>query len=86
MDVVLSFLTVSQLDFVEDQLSNSEFLSDDELLDEFIECGLTENQARQALTYRERYLSNVYRIGYTPIRNPGVVLRYNPHRCDFEAE
>ncbi|WP_175687253.1 hypothetical protein [Burkholderia multivorans] len=86
MDTILSTLSASLLAFVEDQLSNDENSPDDELLDHFIANGLTEEQARQALTYRSRYLCNIYETGFTPISNPGVVLRYNPHKRDVEPE
>ncbi|MBY4673891.1 hypothetical protein K6W12_24980 [Burkholderia multivorans] len=86
MDIILASLTASLLVFVEDQLSNNEVSSDEELLDLFIVNGLTGEQALQALTYRNRYLCSIYRTGFTPIRNPGVVLRYNPHTRDFEPE
>lgn len=86
MDPILAALPVSLLSFVEDQLSNNDVSPDEELLEHFIANGLTEEQACQALTYRGRYRCNLYRTGFTPIRNPGVVLRFSPHARDFEAE
>ncbi|HEV2680824.1 MAG TPA: hypothetical protein VGV14_10030 [Rhodanobacter sp.] len=86
MDPILASLPMSLLAYVEGQLSNDEVSSDEEMLDYFVVNGLTDVQARQALTYRGRYLRNLYRTGFTPISNPGVVLRYNPHKRDFETE
>lgn len=86
MDPILAALPGPLLSFIEDQLSNNEVSSDEELLDHFIANGLTRDQAQQALTYRQRYLINIYHIGFSPIRNPGLVLRFNPHVRDFEPE
>ncbi|MBS7560139.1 hypothetical protein KHO49_17510 [Pseudomonas sp. RC4D1] len=79
-------LTQSQLIYVEDQLSNNEASSDEELIQSFIAEGLSEEQAKSALTYRLRYLSNIYRHDRTPIRSPKSVLRFNPHSGLFEPE
>jgi hypothetical protein len=86
MDSILASLSVSSLHLVEDQLSNNEVSSDEELLDYFISNGLTEVQARQALTYRNRYLTNIYLDGFTPILKGAQALRYNPYRRQFEPE
>jgi hypothetical protein len=74
------------LRMVEDQLSNDESSDDEEMIAFFVEKGLTGEQAAQALTYRQRYLINIYRNGFTPIRNHGVILRFNPSAGDFEPE
>jgi len=50
MDPILASLPASLLSFVEDQLSNNDVSPDEELLDHFIANGLTDEQARQALT------------------------------------
>ena len=84
MDPILASLPASLLRFVEDQLSNNEVSSDEELLDDFISNGLTEAQARQALTYRDQYLVNIYLDGFTPILKGAQALRYNPHCRQFE--
>lgn len=65
-------------------MSNNEVSSDDELLGHFIENGLTEAQARQALTYRDLYVSHIYLDGFTPICMGTQALRYNPHSRQFE--
>lgn len=86
MDPILATLSTAQLALVEGQLSNDDVSPDDEIMERFIEAGLTEEQGRQALTYRDRYLNAMYLDGYTPIRNPGVVLRYDPYKRDFIPE
>jgi hypothetical protein len=68
MDTILSSLSVSLLAFVEDQLSNNDVSSDDELLEHFVASGLTEVQARHALTYRD--------LPHRPGR-----LHAGPHGC-----
>ena len=85
-DTILSSLPESLLSFVEDQLSNNEVSSEEELVDQFIVNGLSGEQARHALTYRDRYRCNIYQTGFTPIRNPGAVLRFDPHTGNFEPE
>lgn len=86
MNTTLPSLSDDLLRLVEDQLANNEWASGEELVAYFVEAGLAEEQAREAISYRNRYLVNLYREGFTPIRNPGVVLRYNPHKRDFEPE
>ena len=84
MDPIFKSLSNSLLRFVEDQLSNSEVSSDEELLEHFIRSGLTETEARRALTYRVEYLTHLYLDGFTPIRKGSEALRYNPHSRQFE--
>jgi len=84
MDSILSSLSADLLRFVEDQLSNAESSSDDELFELFVANELTEEQARQALIYRSQYLCNIYLNGYTPIRKGALARRYNPHSGCFE--
>lgn len=84
MDPLLASLPASLLPFVEDQLSNNDVSPDEELLDHFIANGLTEEQARQALTYRASYSANIYLEGFTPIRKADEALRFNAHTRQFE--
>ncbi|OWJ93201.1 hypothetical protein B6S59_17370 [Pseudomonas sp. A46] len=86
MDAILAALPESLLVFVEDQLSNNEVSSDEELLEHFIASGLSGEQARHALTYRDRYRRDIYLQGFTPIRTPDAALRFNPHTRDFEPD
>lgn len=51
MDPILAAPPPSLLSCVEGQLSNDEVSSDEEMLEHFISNGLTEEQARQALTF-----------------------------------
>lgn len=82
-DLMLASLPATLLAFVEDQLSNNEVSSDEELIEHFLGNGLTEAEARQALTYRGRYLSRVYLEGVTPIRKGRGALRFDPHSRQF---
>jgi hypothetical protein len=84
MDPILSSLSPDALRFVEDQLSNDESSPDHELFEHFVINGLTDEQARQAMTYRARYLGNIYLNGFTPIRKGAHARRYNPHSGRFE--
>ena len=86
MDSILTTLPADLLRFVEDQLSNCDVCSDEELRDHFIDNGLTEAQATQALTYREQYLQHIYLEGFTPIRTGAQALRFNPHSRQFEPD
>ena len=81
MNTLSSSISESAHRFVEDQLSNNEVSSDDELLGHFIENGLTE---AQALTYRDLYLSHIYLDGFTPICMGTQALRYTPHSRQSE--
>ena len=84
MDSILSSITLAMLHRVEDQLTNNESASDQELLDDFVANGLTRAQAQQALTYRSSYLRNIYLDGFTPILKGKQALRFNPTRRQFE--
>lgn len=86
MDPILTSLPPELLDYVEVQLSNDEVSSDEEMLDYFVANGLTEEQARQALTYRDKYLNNIYLNGFTPITAVDEALRFNPYTRQFEPE
>ncbi|MBN0350633.1 hypothetical protein JTM62_35045, partial [Pseudomonas aeruginosa] len=63
MDPILAALPASLLKLVEGSLSHDEVSSDEEMQEYFISNGLTEEQARQALTYRDQYLNNIYLDG-----------------------
>lgn len=84
MDPILTSLPDSLLRLVEDQLSNNENSPDEELLEHFLESGLTEIEARHALSYRDQYLTYIYLDGFTPIRLGKEALRYNPYTRQFE--
>ena len=84
MDPILASLSEPLLRLVEDQLSNNEVSSDEELLDHFVSSGLTKAQAWQALVYRSRYLCNIYREGFTQILEGAQALRFNPYSRRFE--
>jgi len=86
MDPILAALSPSLLKLVEGSLSNDEVSSDEEMQEYFISNGLTEEQARQALTYRDRYLNNIYLEGFTPITSADEPLHFNPHTRQFEPD
>ena len=86
MDLILAALSPSLLALVEGSLSNDEVSSDEEILEYFISSGLTEEQARQALTYRDQYLRNIYLDGFTPITAADKALHFNPHTRQFEPD
>ena len=86
MDPILAALPPLLLKLVEGSLSNDEVSSDEEMLEYFISNGLTDEQARQALTYRDQYLNNIYLEGFTPITAVDEALHFNPHTQQFEPD
>ncbi len=86
MDPILAALLPSLLKLVEGSLSNDEVSSDEEMLEYFIGNGLTEEQARQALTYRDQYLNNIYLEGFTPIISVDEALHFNQHTRQSEPD
>ena len=85
MDPILAALPPSLLKLVEGSLSNDEVSSDEEMQEYFISNGL-EEQAQQALTYRDQYLNNIYLDGFTPITAVDEALHFNPHTRQFEPD
>lgn len=83
MDELLSSITPRQLALIEDQLSNNEVSSHEELHSHFLLAGLTPAQAKQALTYRDVYLREIFLEGHTPILKGDEALKFDPHRCEF---
>jgi len=86
MDPILAALPPSLLKLVEGSLSNDEVSSNEEMLEYFISNGLTEEQARHALTYRDQYLNAIYLDGLTPITAVDESLHFNPHTRQFEPD
>ncbi|MEA9585950.1 hypothetical protein VC279_06440 [Xanthomonas sp. WHRI 10064A] len=86
MDPILAALSPSLLAFVEASLSNDETSSDDEMREHFVRSGLTKEQARQALTYRDQYLDHVYLEGFTPITSADEALHFDPHARRFTPD
>lgn len=84
VDPFLSSLSDEVLRLVEDQLSNNDVASDEELHAHFIAKGLTDVQATRALHYRSHYLQTIYLEGHTPIRKGKQAIRFDPHRRQFE--
>ena len=60
-------LRSDQVAWVEERLSNDEVSSDEELVGYFVTNGLSMDQARAILTYRQDYLLNIYWIGEGPL-------------------
>ncbi|MEA9822403.1 hypothetical protein VDF98_03475 [Xanthomonas campestris pv. raphani] len=83
MDPILAALSPALVALVEGSLSNDEVSSDEEMRAHFIGNGLTEEQARQALTYRDQYLHYIYLEGFTPITSADQALHFNPHTRQF---
>ena len=60
-------LSADQVAWIEDQLSNDEVSSDEELLGYFVDNGLSLPQARGVLVHRQHYLLNIYWVGEGPL-------------------
>ena len=86
MDPILATLPPSLLALVEGSLSNDEVSSDEEMLAYFIDNGLSEEQARQALTYRDQYLNTISLEGFTPITSADEPRHFNPHTRQSEPD
>lgn len=84
MASVFSALTEAQLQLIEDQLSNNESSTDEELFEFFIEEGVPVSAARQAIGYRDQYLTEIYQEGRTPIRQGNNASRYSPQERQFK--
>ncbi len=85
MDDLLASLSPQLLRVVESTLSNDEVSDDADLVSYFVGCGLTQEQATRALSYRSSYLVNLFLEGHTPIRKGGEAIRFNPDTSCFES-
>lgn len=83
-DPVLASLPERTLVAVEDALSNDESSTDAEMAQYLLDIGLTEEQARHAVSYRDVYRLNMWIGCYTPIRSP-VLVRYNGATGEYET-
>ncbi|WP_394538774.1 hypothetical protein PRJ39_24985 [Lysobacter enzymogenes] len=81
-DELLAGLDARILDAVEDTLSNDELSTDAEIARFLMDIGLTEAQAKRAVSYRDVYRLNLWVGGCTPIRS-GVRLRYDGETGQF---
>lgn len=86
IDPILTSLQVALPPFVEGQLSNDEVSSDKEMCDFLITHGFTEEQARQALTYRDLYFNTIDLEGFTPITSAKAALHFNLHTRQLEPD
>ena len=85
-DPILGDITARQLALIEDQLSHNGHASDEELQQFFIDHGMTEAQAKRALTYRTRYRRNTYALGASPILTGDDAICINPYTGSYERE
>lgn len=85
MDPRFVELTDSQLQTIEDQLSNNEIANDEELVAFFVDESIPEGVAETAIGFRGQYLTEIYQAGFTPIRAGSQARRYNPYARRFES-
>lgn len=69
MNPLFSNLSEQTLSNIEDQLSNNDSSSSEELVDFFIEeLGLSSEQAEAAVELRSQYLIHIFPLGQEPLR------------------
>lgn len=85
MDPRFVELTDSQLQTIEDLLSNNEIATDEELVAFFVGEGIPEGAAEAAIGFRGQYLTEIYQAGLTPIRAGSQARHYNPYARRFES-
>lgn len=83
-DPYLASLPERILVVVEDALSNGDSSTDAEMAQYLLDIGLTDEQARHAVSYRDVYRLNVWIDCYTPIRS-GVQVHYNGIAGEYEV-
>lgn len=75
MNALFSNLTAQSLANIEDQLSNNEVSTDEELVDLFIEeFGLTLDQAGAAVRLRDQYRLQIFLEGNGPLHQQDSVV------------
>lgn len=81
--VDFSNLGETAMGFVEDQLSNNDVASDDELAVLFKDSGLSDVQVKAALAQRTFYLCNIVHGQNSPLRRRDDVQVFRPDTQDF---
>lgn len=75
MNTIFSNLSKQTLANIEDQLSNNEVSTDEELVDLFIEeLDLTLEQAEAAIRLRDRYRIEIFLEGHGPLHQQNSVV------------
>ncbi|HDS1770252.1 hypothetical protein RTH46_09065 [Pseudomonas sp. zfem004] len=83
MNAIFSNLSKQTLANIEDQLSNNEVSTDEELVDLFIEeLELTLDQAEAAIRLRDQYRIQIFRAGHGPLHNEKPVV-FDPDTRTF---
>lgn len=83
MNPLFADLEPSTLESLEDQLSNNENASNEELIDFFIEeLGITSEQAEAAVALRLQYLQHIFLSGTGPLHQADG-LKFNPTTKHF---
>lgn len=86
MNPIFNTLATAILDNVEDQLTNNEVSTDEELWDFFIEeLDLTAEQADAAVALRPRYLGHIFLIGQSPLYQDKTVS-FDPKDKAFKPD
>lgn len=83
MNAIFSNLSKPTLANIEDQLSNNEVSTDEELVDLFIEeLELTLEQAEAAIRLRDQYRIQIFRAGHGPLHSKKPVV-FDPDTSTF---
>ncbi|MBF8791600.1 hypothetical protein IRZ70_02120 [Pseudomonas monteilii] len=83
MNAIFRNLSKQTLANIEDQLSNNEVSTDEELVDLFIEAlDLTLEQAEAAISFRDRYRIEIFLEGHGPLHQEKGVA-FDPLTATF---
>jgi hypothetical protein len=86
MNPIFNTLATAILDNIEDQLTNNEVSTDEELWDFFIEeLDLTAEQADAAVALRPRYQGQIFLIGHSPLYQDKTVS-FDPKDKAFKPD
>jgi hypothetical protein len=86
MDSIFANLAQETLITIDDWLTNLDEATNEELTQDFIDLGLTNEQANAALALRTNYLVKTFKPGHSPLFKGDNTISFNPHTMRFESD
>jgi hypothetical protein len=86
MNPIFNNLAHETLLTIDDWLTNLDEATTEDLTQDFIDLGLTTEQANAALALRTKYLIKTFKSGHSPLFKGDNTISFNPHTMRFEND